>query len=112
RNTNAAAVLRRQAGFRFDYAAPLRQDRNKEHDDEEVDDKESFANDIVYALLEHVSNICSEVDLRFHHVGDWMDGVTFEIFNSLEHAFDGPDYLPLTGRIDFADALQAYKKLK
>lgn len=113
RNVNAAAVLRLQAGFRFEYATPLRRaEMVDEEDDEELDDKDSFAYDIEYALLVHVNGICSDLEHDFHHVEDWFEEVMEEVFQRLEDVYDGPDYLPMTGHIDFADAIKAYKRLK
>lgn len=113
RNANTAAVLRLQAGFRFEYAPPLRKpDRYEDQDEEEHDATDSLADDIEHPLLEHDDGICHELDLEFHHVEDWLDAVVHEVFRSLKDVDDSPDYLPLTGHIDFADAIKALKKLK
>lgn len=71
---------------------PLRRAQNDEEDDRERDYKVFFAGDIEYALLEHVTSICEELVLAFHHVEDWFYAVMFDVFKSLEDVHDGPDY--------------------
>ena len=105
RNANAAAVLSLQAGFRFEYVPPL------SRGDIDDDVERTFADDVESALEEHMFSLCAEFRVDPRDVQDWFVHVMAEVDRSLARASSGPDYLPLTGHIDFADARRAFRKL-
>lgn len=105
RSKNAEEVLKLQAGFRFEYA---QQTVNK--DGEEMDT--TFLDDIEYALKEYVVALCNEFGVHFLEISEWYGAVMEEIAKALQFAYDGPDYLPLTGHIDFEEARSSLKNLQ
>ena len=77
------ALLQLQAGFRFDYTPPRR------HGDDDNEYESTFADDIEYALRDHVSMLCDDLDVALRDVDDWFDRVMAEVDRYLDQAYDG-----------------------